>query len=80
MSELYPTNKEIRETAVLLLAADSALCDGQKAEDALIWARNWAKSVDENPIHEGDCTNQPHTCSLCVLEEMEEKARKMWNE
>jgi len=80
----YPTYKEIRETAVLLLAADIALCDSLAAENALEMARRIEKSVDEDPIwangkHEGDCTKQPHTCSRCVLEDMEDRAREMWD-
>lgn len=85
MDDLYPTDAEIRETAVLLLAADLALCDNQNAEMALMYARRIERSVEENPIwangrHDGDCTKQPMTCSRCVLEDMEDRARKMWDE
>lgn len=85
MDELYPTDREIRNCAILLLAADLALCDGLEEWDALFMAKNIERSLifDKewaNEKHSGDCTSQPHTCHRCVIEDMEDKARKMWEE
>lgn len=85
MTDLYPTDREIRNCAVLLLAADLALCDGFSVQSSLDMAEGVFNSVDSDLIwaggrHEGDCTNQPHTCSRCLIEDMEDKARKMWDE
>jgi len=85
IAEEYPTDREIRETAVLLLAAESALCDSLDAETALEYARKLEWSVDNDPTwaggrHEGDCTKVPAPCARCYLEDMENRARKMWDE
>lgn len=39
-------------------------------ESTLSWAKNFLKSYENvwGEIHEGDCTNQTHTCSLCLLQ------------
>lgn len=81
----YPTDKEIRNTAILLLAADIALCDGLDVWDALFMAKNIERTLifDKewiNGKHSGDCTNQPHTCHRCLVEQWEDKARLMWEE
>lgn len=73
------TPKEIRESAVLLLASDLAF-EHPDAESALAWARRIENSVDNDPLwadgkHCGDCTQQPHTCSRCLLESYEDVAR-----
>jgi hypothetical protein len=85
IAEEYPTDREIRETAVLLLAADIALCDSMDAWEALFMAKNIERTLMfdkewSNGKHAGDCTKQPFTCHRCVIESMEDRARKMWDE
>jgi hypothetical protein len=38
--------------------------------DNLAWARSWIKGMGDlpNPIHEGDCTKENYTCTLCLYE------------
>jgi hypothetical protein len=38
--------------------------------DNLAWARSFVKGMGDLPNweHEGDCTKQNHTCTLCVYE------------
>ena len=31
------------------------------------WADSWFNSIN-NDIHNGDCTNHPYTCNICLLE------------
>lgn len=44
----------------------------EKDEVDIEWVKNFInglmKSVIENPVHYGDCTNDIHTCNLCCLE------------
>ncbi len=81
----YPTDEEIRNTAILLLAADIALCDGLGIWDALFMAKNVENTLTYDPLwrgdkHFGDCTNEPMTCHRCLIEEWEDEARKWWEE
>jgi len=38
--------------------------------DNLAWARSWIKGMGDLPNwrHEGDCTKENYTCTLCVYE------------
>jgi hypothetical protein len=77
----YP-EASIREIAICLMAADDLLTDFARVEDAVAFARRIADGVDSDPLwadgrHDGDCTSQPHTCSRCVLEGYEDKARSL---
>jgi hypothetical protein len=33
------------------------------------WTNNWFEQLPKM-IHDGDCTHNPYTCDLCVLEDM----------
>jgi hypothetical protein len=80
----WPTEEVIRETAILLFAADAVLVgDMPNREAALSWSIRIFESADTDPLwangrHEGDCTNQPMTCTRCLCEEYIEEARKRW--
>lgn len=63
----YKLPKEnVIECAILLIATDSALLDGDKAENAVTWARNLYDN--SHGPHDGDCTFQPCTCTRCYFE------------
>jgi len=71
------TEKERREAAVCLLAAENAMCDDMTAEEAIAHARRGVIYMDsEDSIwkdgqHSGDCTKTAHTCLRCMVEEAE---------
>lgn len=72
----------MREVAVALLAAEVLLGDFVKAEDALEWSRKLEHAVEHDETwadgrHSGDCTQEPFTCSRCLIEEYEGKAREL---
>jgi hypothetical protein len=76
-----PSN--VREAALCLLAADALLADDARtAEAALSWTRRLEQALDEEPWadgkHSGDCTKTAHTCTRCVIEELEGEARARW--
>jgi hypothetical protein len=78
-----PTEREVRNTAICLLAADACLVDSLTPDEALAFAHRIVKAVDTDPIwadgrHEGDCTKTPMTCARCHLETMEKEARERW--
>lgn len=77
----YP-QASIRELAIGLMAADMLLTDFIEAEASVVWTRRLFDSCDTDPLwangrHDGDCTNQPMTCTRCVVEEWEAKAREL---
>lgn len=72
----------LRETAAMMLATEVYCLDGfGSPEKALEFARKLLDSADTEPLwsdgkHAGDCTRQPFTCSRCLREKWEEKARE----
>lgn len=71
----------LRETALLIAAAEYAWEHVAGAEDALAWMRRYETALNEEPWvdgkHCGDCTKQPMSCARCFIESYEEKAAEM---
>lgn len=68
---------------VRALSEDEATVDRVAAVIALReWeypAENFARmaaEVDARPVHDGDCTNQSHTCIVCMVEKIRQCARE----
>lgn len=75
-----PDNHFIREGAILELAQDCVLGhDAVLADNALIWSRHFM-DVYEASQHDGDCTNQAHTCARCMCDEAMEESRRAHGE
>lgn len=83
MSAPELTDAEVRNAALCLLAADSALCDDMTPEQAVAFSRRLEAGLDEDPWsdgrHCGDCTSQPMTCTRCLIEDAEREARERYD-
>lgn len=71
---------DFKSAAILFAAIDHVLSDDMSIEDAIKFSSRWFEIVDTDPLwkdgkHCGDCTKQPMTCSRCLREHYEEKAR-----
>lgn len=77
---LFPA-RLLRETGLLIAAAEYAWEHTEGAEGALAWMRRMESGLDEEPWkdgkHSGDCTKTAHTCSRCFIESYERKAAEM---
>jgi hypothetical protein len=79
------TNEEVRNAAICLLAADSALCDSMTPERAVAFIRGIEEAMNTeecwaNGRHEGDCTKKPFSCARCMFEEAEDEARRRFTD
>lgn len=77
------TDEEVRNAAICLLAADSALCDGMTAERAVEFIRGIEDAMNTEPQwanggHCGDCTKVAFTCARCMIEGAEKEARERY--
>lgn len=77
-----PTDAEVRDAAVCLIAAETVLGDELSAEAALTQVRRIESALDEEPWangqHSGDCTKRAHTCIRCMFERAEARARELY--
>lgn len=79
------TDDELRESTILYMALDGAMCDRLSAEQAVDHARKIYKATtadgsDEwkNRRHFGDCINEPNTCLTCEVEEAERRVQEIY--
>lgn len=70
----------LRQTGLLIGASEYAF-EYSSAEMALTWARACEAALQESPWrggeHHGDCTREPYSCAVCLIEEWERKAELM---
>lgn len=84
MSILEPTDAEVRNAALCVIALEECLADAMTPERAIAYARGIEAALDEEPWadgkHCGDCTKDAHTCARCLVEQAERDARRWWEE